>query len=162
MSDFAWKSLKFDIKLLKILSDKTVVPGNQYEWGGKVDDDADSTEVVEKGIDCSGYTKWLLARCADTKIPDGSVAQREWVESQGFKESTVDAALLQDGYLRIAFLAPVYRNGKMQHAGHVLLVRNGMTYESRGGNGPDRRIWNGKGFQANMKVFVLSKPEDQF
>lgn len=161
MSDYPWKSLKFDVKLLKVLSDKTVVPGNQYEWGGKVDDDADSKEVVEGGIDCSGYTKWLTARCAGVEIPDGSVNQHDWVKEQGFKKSSVDAALLMDGYLRIAFLVPLYRSGRLVRAGHVLFIRNAMTFESRGGAGPDRRVWNGKGWQGTMDVYVFSRPEDQ-
>ena len=152
---FPWPTLPVDIALLKLLSDRTVRPGNQYEFGGKVGLDADSSEVATSGIDCSGYVRWHLYRATNEAVtmPDGSAIQHEWVRETGFKESEIASACLLDGVLRIAFLAP--QGGK---AGHVALVRNGLTFESNGGDGPNRRAWNGKGWQARTRVYVLTAP----
>lgn len=152
--DYPWPSLKFDIPLLKKLSDRTVQPGNQYEFGGKVDPDADSSEVADDRIDCSSYSRWLVRRTTGVLIPEGSVNQHDWVKKLGFKPSTVDSAKLLDDYVRIAFLPPGTK------AGHVVLIRNGMTFESAGGTGPVRKPWTGDGWQGRMtvKVYVLGRP----
>ena len=102
---FPWPTLPVDIDLLKQLSDRTVQPGNQYEFGGKVDLDADSSEVAASGIDCSGYVRWLIYRTtmARVRIPDGSAIQHDWFKGHKFKVSSVASACLMDGVLRIAF-----------------------------------------------------------
>ena len=153
---FPWPTISVNIDLLKLLSDRTVRPGNQYEFGGKVSLGADSSLVALVGIDCSGYVRWLVHRATDEAVtmPDGSAIQHEWVREAGFKESDVASACLLDGALRIAFLAP--QGGK---AGHVALIRNGLTFESNGGDGPNRRAWNGKGWQAKTRVYVLTAPK---
>lgn len=153
---FAWPRLPVDIALLKTLSDRTVQPGNQYEFGGKVDLDADSAEVRAEGVDCSGYVRWLIHRATNGAVtmPDGSWVQHEWVQEAGFKPSTIASAQLLDGYLRIAFMSPRRGGG----IGHVALILDGQTMESHGGAGPNRRKWAGTGWQAKTKVYVLAAP----
>jgi cell wall-associated NlpC family hydrolase len=153
---FAWPQVDIDITRLLALSDAVVRPGNQYEFGGKVALDDTAAEVRADTVDCSGYVRWLLRQASGEgtlTIPDGSVIQHEWVREQGFKRSSVASALLADGALRIAFLAP-----KPRKAGHVALIRDGMTMESNGGNGPSRRRWTGLNWQASTSVYVLKGP----
>lgn len=153
---FAWPSMPINTDLLKLLSDRTVQPGNQYEFGGKVEIDADTAEVRAEGVDCSGYVRWLVHRATGGAVtmPDGSAVQHEWVRDAGFKASSVPAARLLDGVVRIAFLSPTAGGG----IGHVALIRNGLTFESHGGAGPNRRAWSGAGWQWRCKVYVLTPP----
>ncbi len=108
-------------------------------------------------IDCSGFVREALRRASVTPLgfPDGSVRQREWIVSKGFKRSSVEAARLHDDAIRIAFLRPQDSASKV---GHVVLVRNGLTYESHGGVGPNSRGWFGTGWQAHALVYVLTAP----
>ena len=151
---FPWPTLPVDIDLLKQLSDRTVQPGNQYEFGGKVSLDADSSTVAASGIDCSGYVRWLLHRATKGRvsIPDGSAVQHDWFKEHKFKLSSVASACLMDGVLRVAFLPP------SSGIGHVLLIRDGQTFESHGSAGPNRRTWTGRGYQGRCRVYVCCMP----
>lgn len=92
-----------------------------------------------KTIDCSGLVRYLIVNASATKgFPDGSWHQNKYFVDNGFESvKYADQASLQDDWLRIAFIAPA--KGKI---GHVWLIHNGQTIESRGGKGPDQRSWN--------------------
>ena len=105
-------------------------------------------------VDCSGFVRMLVLKFAAPTVafPDGSVVQADWVKGHGFAPSTIDAAKGSDGRVYIAFLRP---EDTTEHIGHVVLIRDGMTIESHGHVGPDRRPWNGAGWQGHTHVFIL-------
>ncbi len=114
-------------------------------------------------IDCSGWARAAIAYASEPSgvviLPDGSVNQHEWCEAQHLKVSSPDALTLHDGYLRIAFIVPTVQ----RLIGHVYLARNGMTYESHGGRGPDSRpvtseIEGGRLCDMTTAVYVLGGP----
>ena len=88
-------------------------------------------------IDCSGWVRAAVAIATGgvTILPDGSVIQHEWCDQVGLKKSAWPALLLRDGCTRLCFIVP----SPAHPVGHVLLVRNGQTYESWGGHGPGSR-----------------------
>lgn len=154
---YGWPTLDIEIPLLLLLHNRALAPGNQYKLGGKVNPDADSSEVRAAYVDCSGYVRWLLHRATDGQFEplDGSFIQHDRVKEIGFKKSSVANGLLKDDVLRIAFLPP----GKIGKIGHVALIYNGKTLESHGGTGPDTRIWNTSSkWMANSTVYVLTPP----
>ena len=85
-------------------------------------------------------------------MPDGSWHQQEWADAKGFKHSLVAAGALEDGRVRLACMKPLRSGG----IGHICLVHNGRTIESRSKTGPDRRAWTGLGWQSRCRVWVLS------
>lgn len=123
-------------------------PGSKVPFHGAVPG-RDFTEV-----DCSGFIRELVFRATTPPFdfPDGSVVQRDWVEQQGFAHDTLANAAVRDNVMRIAFLAP---QDSPSRIGHVVVIHNGMTLESHGGLGPDSLPWNGQGWQAKARVFVL-------
>jgi hypothetical protein len=117
-------------------------------------------------IDCSGFVGWALSHATsgsfDTFRELGSVDQHDWLEAQGFKNSSIGACFRHDDVLRIAFLPP----HAIGPVGHVALVLNGYTLEShgedgRGVAGPDSRGWTGLGWQAHTLVYALTAPEPE-
>ena len=117
-----------------------------------------------KQVDCSGMSRWLIYHLTGgvTVIPDGSTNQRGWVEGlgrpnlEGFQEVPVADGHQINGVLYIAFLSPTQTN---EHIGHVLLLCNGVTYESHGGpgeKGPDSREWGSEPFMAEMSVYQMT------
>ena len=97
-------------------------------------------EVSEiKSCDCSGFVRYVLYHSSDQqlKIHAGSWHQEEWCKSTLLAKVDYSTAANSDGWLRIAFLPK--KNGKPRH---VWFVLNGLTIESRGGKGPDRRAWD--------------------
>lgn len=106
-------------------------------------------------VDCSGFVREVVFRATNPPFDfsDGSVTQHGWVERQGFEKSTVAAGMARDGAVRIAFLSP---QDTSIHIGHVVLLHDGVTWESHGGLGPDSRPWTGTGWQAQTTVFVLT------
>jgi hypothetical protein len=129
-----WNSLRVDIDLLLTLVDH--MEGRvRYEMGAKAPRlDCDSALI--HSIDCSGAARYLLARCAGEDISDGSWNQHQYFARHDFKPCQYKNAGLMDGRLRIAFMNPEH-----DEAGHVWLILNGRTIESRGGKGIDRRSW---------------------
>lgn len=105
-------------------------------------------------VDCSGFVREAIRRATDrqVKFPDGSVQQHDWVRKNGFARGTTADGSLVDGAVRIAFLRP--QDGA-KGIGHVALIRNGATMESRGGVGPDRVRWTGASWQAKAFVYLL-------
>ncbi|HEY0512972.1 MAG TPA: cupin domain-containing protein [Thermoanaerobaculia bacterium] len=108
-----------------------------------------------KAVDCSGFVRELIWRAtpAHQSFPDGSVVQHDWIRDRSFEHSTPDAALQQDGAVRIAFLRP---QDSPSHVGHVVLIHNARTLESHGGVGPDSRAWTKAGWQGKTFVYVLN------
>jgi hypothetical protein len=108
-------------------------------------------------VDCSGFIRELirLSTTPMTPFPDGSVVQHDWVIAHGFEKSSPQAALQNDGVIRMAFLSP---HDSGIGIGHVLLVAAAMTLESHGGVGPDSRPWTNSGFQSKTSVYVVARP----
>jgi hypothetical protein len=108
-------------------------------------------------VDCSGFIRELvrLSTTPTTPFPDGSVVQHDWVIAHHFEKSSPQAAMQNDGIIRMAFLSP---HDSADGIGHVLLVAAGMTLESHGGVGPDSRAWTNTGFQSKTSVYVVARP----
>lgn len=112
----------------------------RYVFGAKARPLCGGPEALAKGVDCSGYVRWLMYHCskAGYTFPDGSTLQADWCRKQGFKQTSYRLnGGWEDGRLRIAFIAPT----KKRRPGHVWFVLNGQTIESAGGKGPTRRSW---------------------
>jgi hypothetical protein len=107
-----------------------------------------------RAVDCSGFIRELIWRSTTPHqgFPDGSVVQHDFVRDHGFEQTTREAALRQDGVIRIAFLRP---QDSPQRIGHVVLIHNARTLESHGGVGPDSRAWTNTGWQAKAFVYVV-------
>jgi len=107
-----------------------------------------------RAVDCSGFIRELIWRSTTPHqgFPDGSVVQHDFVRDHGFEQTTREAALRQDGVVRIAFLRP---QDSPQRIGHVVLIHNVRTLESHGGVGPDSRAWTNTGWQAKAFVYVV-------
>lgn len=127
--------------------------GARYQYGAKwplrMLTDAD----VDDGVDCSGFTRWVIHQASDgLTIPGGSVTQHErfaaLATARGLEtpETGVPYATVEDapGVLFAAGFAGTAENP----IGHVWLVVDGVTCESRGGVGVDRRPWNTRGLRA--------------
>lgn len=154
MSSFPWETFEdLDPSDIPIFTAK--MKGCKYELGAKAKLDSQLADV--KAIDCSGFTRLLIKKVCGEVIPDGSMAQGKWFIDNNFKESTLEAGLLKDGILRLAWLPQQPGKGVGRHVAFIL---NGRTYESRGGAGPSSRIWTGKGgWQSKCRVFVLAHPK---
>lgn len=109
----------------------------KYLLNGKVKLDADPAKI--KSIDCSAFVRYVIYHGSDktAAMPDGSWYQHKYCKDNGLTVSPYSDCVLSDGWLRIAFIEP--RKGV---PGHVWLVLDGMTLESHGGKGPDRRAWD--------------------
>jgi hypothetical protein len=125
-----------------------------YGLGKKIPGDAAVPGVDFTRVDCSGFVRAIIRRSTSPKVafPDGSVVQHDWVKAQGFATSTIADAAKHDGVVRIAFMPP---QAVPSRIGHVALIHNGMTLESHGSVGPNRRLWDGSGWQAKTKVYIL-------
>jgi hypothetical protein len=129
--------------------------GTEYGLGAKADPlGCDLSEI--HAIDCSGFVRDGLFRATgrpdDFDFPDGSATQHEHCQNIGLKVSTPIDAHNHDNIWRIAFLTPEDGGG----IGHVLFVRNGLTYESHGSTGPASRAWGSAEFMGKMTVYVLA------
>jgi cell wall-associated NlpC family hydrolase len=111
------------------------------------------TGETGKRVDCSGFVRWCLFHATGMTIPDGSVQQHVWAEKPGLPNCAFDDCLNVDGVVRIAFLPP---EASGEGVGHVMLVRNGRTYESHGGVGPGTRVWGSCSFMSKCKVYALT------
>lgn len=152
----SWSTLPVDPNVMAQRLRSLVAAGVKYGLGAKIHPLGKPANQVKK-VDCSGCVRDLLYVSTDETvvIPDGSVNQHAWFESHGFKHTTWEYAKLKDGLVRIAFLSP-----KQSHSGigHVLLIYNGMTYESHGGTGPDSREWGSRPYHELMSVYCVTLP----
>jgi len=157
--DFAFPTIALKIADLLALTAALEAVPCRYLWAGKADWNTDPATI--HGLDCSGFVKYSTARVTDgaTIWDDGSQEMHAQAKRVGFKLSSIEAAEVHDGYLRIFFLAPVFdEHGEMIEAGHTGYVYNGQTIESHGGVGVGRRDWTGAGWQGRCEVFVLTTP----
>jgi hypothetical protein len=130
-------------------------PRVSYGLGAKIPSDSAAPGTGFTKVDCSGFVRAAIRRSTNPKntaFPDGSVVQHDWIKAKGFERGTIADCKLADGKIRIAFLAP---QDAPSGIGHVVLIRNGKTAESHGGVGPDSRAFNGAGWQAKTKVYLL-------
>lgn len=120
-----------------------------YKLGGKPSSLKLTTEQFlaergTRGVDCSGFVRWLLYRSSAgrVKLPDGSVNQRDRLralaDEAGVATTPYATCGQVDNVLRIAGFT---RSAKVA-VGHIWLVLNGETGESRGHHGVDRRRWD--------------------
>jgi hypothetical protein len=134
---------------------ETSHPRVTYGLGAKIPSDSAAPGSGFTKVDCSGFVRAAIRRSTNPKntvFPDGSVTQHDFVKARGFARGTIADGGLADGKIRIAFLAPQDAPSRI---GHVVLIRNGKTVESHGGVGPDSRPFNGAGWQAKAKVYLL-------
>ena len=129
----------------------------KYVFGAKARPLCGGPEALAKGVDCSGYVRWLMYHCskAGYAFPDGSTLQAEWCKRQGFKSTSYRLnGGWKDGRLRLCAYRP-----KGKRAGHIWLCLNGATIESAGGRGPTRRSWLTPVLLARCETcFVLTGP----
>lgn len=163
---FPWPTLNVKADKLIALTEEMISAGFDYGLGAKIvplslqDGGLIGTTEIgahAKEVDCSGFVRWVIYHATAATgeaftIPDGSANQHQWFEQQGFKSSTHDSALAKDGVIRIGFLSPEDGGG----VGHVALVLDGLTMESHGGKGPDRRVWGSQSWMRLMSVFVVA------
>jgi cell wall-associated NlpC family hydrolase len=158
-SDYPWKSISLDGRKIRELVAACRANGVPYKLGGKARSLTATPASLKGGIDCSGFVRWAVWQAsppdARVTMPDGSWHQAAWAEKEGFKESTVEACLLRDGRIRLAYWAN--RSG----VSHVILVLNGKTLESHGAKGPNRRTWDLRvGWMKRSKVWCLDMDSD--
>lgn len=167
-TDFPWSQLNVKGSKIVALTVEMVAAHFAYGLGAKIvplqlQDAAligtDESGNKVKEVDCSGFVRWVLYHATAATgeafaIPDGSAAQHEWFESNGFKLSGNSDAGRKDDVIRIAFLTPEAGGG----IGHVVLILNGFTMESHGGHGPDRREWGSEDWMDLMQVYVVALP----
>lgn len=105
-------------------------------------------------IDCSGFVREAirLATSPMVKFPDGSVVQHDWVRNWNYAPGMVEDGEKTDNRVRIAFLRP---QDSAKGVGHVVLLLNGMTLESHGGVGPNRRVWSSLSWRHHSHVYRL-------
>lgn len=111
-----------------------------YLYGGKADPLTVDTSKVH-GIDCSGFTKYVIAKATNQGliVPDGSFAQNDWCVKQGLaKVEYSGIGTYGNGRLFWAF----YINP--QGIGHTWLVDGTLkkSLESHGHGGPSSRAWD--------------------
>lgn len=155
MSDLPYPVMPINGQMIDDITSNMKEAGCTYQMGAKAPSlDCDSSQIT--AIDCSGFVRYALARATNQYIvlPDGSANQHAFIEDHGYKVSTVENGLLQDGAWRIFFLSPRDGGG----TGHVGLIKNGTTYESHGGVGPDCRVWGSHDFMKRCTVYVLTLP----
>jgi hypothetical protein len=118
-----------------------------YLLGAKAPSLACDTSDIRQ-IDCSGFTRYILARASAQRLilPEGSQNQLAWCLQEGLHRvnpySGVQSAARDPSRLFIAFLTP-----GADGIGHVWLLRSRdgemQTRESHGGGvGVDSRPWD--------------------
>lgn len=147
--------LDWDLVTKFLTACQTSTPRVGYKLGAKIKNDSDQPGKDFTAVDCSGFVRAVVRRSTEPKVtdfPDGSVVQHDWVIAKKFPTCTVADGKLTDNKIRIAFLSPQDSPDKI---GHVALVRNGLTIESHGGVGPNSRPFDGTGWQASAKLYLL-------
>jgi hypothetical protein len=152
---------KIDLKKLESLFGQMDIQGIPYGLGAKADI-KDHWNPRSRGtldtpvedidhIDCSGFIRYLIYHCSDTryKLPDGSQNQLKWCEDNNLHvvNNYSDAnAYMNDHRLFISFIKP-FNNG-CGPVGHVWLASqidkdiSADTMESHSPNGVSSRPWN--------------------
>jgi hypothetical protein len=125
-----------------------------YKWGGKAA--CLTAPEALRGIDCSGYVGWLLAKGSGCQLTGltgiGTFHLAARMRGYGLKRSSVESGALQDGILRVAV---TLTSGDWNQAGHTALIYNGRTLESHGSAGVNSRFWHGGGWQRFAIVWCV-------
>ncbi len=132
----AVKKLTINGKLLHAFVDAMTDGHCKYSFGTKASPLTIETAKVKK-IDCSGFVQYLLYTVTTNhlKIHAGSWHQNEYFETNNFAQvDYATEASNKDNVLRLGY----YKGSP----GHIWFVLNGMTIESSGGKGPNRRLWS--------------------
>lgn len=125
------------------LAHAAILRGIPYKLGGKAPY-LDCSVNALRGIDCSGFIRWLIYKSTPKLIiPDGSYNQYRWMKAQGLKEvpysQTQESIAGESSTLYFAFILA----SRAIPVGHIWAVlQNGDTIESYGGHGPGSRRWN--------------------
>lgn len=148
-----------DFKLIRLLHHK--MSGRvKYRLGGKAPSlDCDSNDI--KSIDCSGHSRYLLARGSGQEliIPDGSQNQLAWAKKNlkrlSYKDVGKYCAKDRSRWF-IAFLKP--KKGKAWPRHVWLLNSDGLrvvTLESHGSGGVNSRRWDNRALVGCVDCFEL-------
>ncbi len=153
-AEFGFPTLGMTGEKLVALTASLQTPQVPYLWGAKARPLSVQAPEI-RGLDCSGFVQWAIFHATEHSVllPEGSVEQHGWFIRGGFKRSSVDACSLNDGVVRVAFLAP-----RGEEPGHVMLVLDGATCECYGGHGVGRRTWLSERFMQSCDVFVVTAP----
>lgn len=143
-----------DLDLLDTVFARLAHRGIPYRLGGKIPLDSDTSDPrIARGVDCSGFTRYALAKATNGAlvIPDGSWNQHDWCRKQALHRLAQysDVTQADPSRLFIAFI-----NTEPGRVGHVWLIHRAQTsgidwkeippttLESHGGRGVDSRPWN--------------------
>lgn len=111
----------------------------RYLWGAKAPALDCDTSVIQE-IDCSGYSRYILAKATNQQlvIPEGSLNQFDWFKLQGLQDVPYSQKGFSDQYegLVICYM-------EQDGLRHVWFVHEGETYESSPAvGGVGSRIWS--------------------
>jgi hypothetical protein len=123
-----------------------------YHLGAKVEPLSKDPKAVNQ-VDCSGFVRYLVYKVCNLVITSGGTWwQNEWCKSHLQSEANYKCAGQRDGVIRIGY----FPKPSGLAAGHIWLILNGMTIESHGHTGPDRRAWNTSVLVTHVKnTYVL-------
>lgn len=152
---YPYSYMAINTQLILDIHEKVITGGCRYKLGAKVVPIRTVPGFFHE-VDCSGYVDYLMFHVGKPELPDGSYNQHDAIKAAGFKQSAPEACRAMDGVLRIAFLRP---SQSKSGVGHVALFLNGLSIESHGKKGPNRRsvdeCW---GWLDHATVFVLTYP----
>jgi LysM repeat protein len=129
-----------NIQALLNLTQELINLRTPYRYGGKARNFSEDPKVVAaRGLDCSGFSKYVVGRASNGTIDigDGTSAQDGW-SRKNLTEIPYGDCGKMDGALRIAFENPSASNGANAH---VWLVYQGQTLECCGGQGVTRQSY---------------------
>lgn len=123
----------------------------RYRLGAKARTSQQTGEIEE--LDCSGYVRYLMQRCGEPDVPDGTWAQSRWLATSGWEPKLYDNLKHTVNDPTRLFVAGFTEysdaRGRRRH-GHIWLVHQGRTLESYGGVGVGSRAWS----HATLKSLV--------
>lgn len=134
----------FNVKTLQSLTHTMMLADMHYGLGSKIPLSLPSSGFNGRKVDCSGFVRYLTYHSTDPHltIPDGSYNQLDWFHSRA-PLVNYDDTIRQPHELHICFIRTLYdARGHVSRVGHVFFVREGLTYESHGGVGPNSRKWD--------------------
>lgn len=100
-----------------------------YGYGDKANPLSQDSANISK-LDCSGFTQFCCFRSARITIPEGSVEQHEWAQSNLKSVPLVEARAERTNTVYQCFIVPSSVNNNI---GHTYFMMNGSTFESCGG-----------------------------
>jgi hypothetical protein len=112
----------------------------KYQLGAKPGLNTKPEDITKS--DCSGFVRYLMYNATGGSMNFGGGGggtwwQNKWCKDQGLDIVDYSTAAECDGTLRCAFI-----HGGGGKVGHVWLILSGLTIESHGGKGANRRPWD--------------------